>query len=119
LDIRAPPYGGILYITAETRIVGDMKHTRLILYAALISALAGPALASDCYADYKAKQDNPLQLHYGVAEIQGDCSVENAASQLLARLGSDGWQLLNVLAVFDDGGLDQRKDSAGEYFLRY
>jgi hypothetical protein len=38
---------------------------------------------------------------------------------LADRLGDNGWQLLNVLGVFDDAGLDERKDSAGEYFLRF
>lgn len=119
MDIRAPPYGGILYITAETRIVGDMKHTRLILYAALISALAGPALASDCYADYKAKQDNPLRLHYGVAEISGPCTAASAQRQLAQRLGARGWTLLNVVSVFGPEGLAQRRNSAGSNFLRF
>jgi len=77
------------------------------------------AAQAACYADYKAKQDGPLRLHYGVAEVRGDCSVGSAESQLRSRLASDGWQLLNVLGVFDDAGLDGRKDAAGEYFLRY
>ena len=72
-----------------------------------------------CYADYKAKQDNPLRLHYGVIEVRGDCNASNAESQLRSALSRDGWQLLNVVSVFDADGLDQRKDSAGEYFLRY
>jgi len=72
-----------------------------------------------CYADYKAKQDNPLRLHYGVAEVQGDCSVSSAEGQLRGRLANGGWELLNVLGVFDDAGLDERKDSAGDFFLRY
>lgn len=72
-----------------------------------------------CYADYKAKQDDPLRLHYGVTEVQGDCSVGGAERQLRQSLARDGWQLLNVLGVFDDAGLEERKDSAGEYFLRY
>ena len=79
---------------------------------------AGMAQAA-CYADYKAKQDNPLRLHYGVSEISGDCSVGSAERQLRNSLSRDGWQLLNVLGVFDDGGLNERKDAAGEYFLRY
>jgi len=79
---------------------------------------AGMAHAS-CYADYKAKQDNPLRLHYGVVEVRGECSVGSAEDQLRSTLSRDGWQLLNVVSVFDDGGLDQRRDSAGEYFLRY
>ncbi len=72
-----------------------------------------------CYADYKAKQDNPLRLHYGVIEVRGECSASNAENQLRSALSRDGWQLLNVVSVFDDGGLNERRDSAGEYFLRY
>ena len=72
-----------------------------------------------CYADYKAKQDNPLRLHYGVIEVRGDCNASNAESQLRSALSRDGWQLLNVVSVFDADGLDQRRYSAGEYFLRY
>ncbi|WP_342023270.1 hypothetical protein [Jannaschia faecimaris] len=80
--------------------------------------LAGPASAA-CYADYKAKQDNPLQLHYGVIELRPSaCDPQSAADTLRARLG-DGWQLLQVMSVFDDDGLQRRKASAGEYFLRY
>ena len=80
--------------------------------------LAGPVSAA-CYADYKAKQDNPLQLHYGVVEIpQTACDPQTAADQLRMRLG-DGWQLLQVMSVFGDEGLEQRKASAGDYFLRY
>jgi len=81
--------------------------------------LGTTAAQAACYADYKAKQDGPLRLHYGVAEVSGDCTTDSAASQLDGRLGDNGWQLLNVLGVFDDAGLDERKDSAGEYFLRF
>jgi hypothetical protein len=79
---------------------------------------AGMAHAA-CYADYKAKQDGPLRLHYGVAEVRGECNVRSAEDQLRPALANDGWQLLNVLGVFDDDQLEQRRDSAGEYFLRY
>ena len=81
--------------------------------------LSASAAHAACYADYKAKQDNPLRLHYGVVEVRGECNASSAAEQLRSALSRDGWQLLNVVSVFDDGGLDQRKDSAGEYFLRY
>lgn len=84
----------------------------------ILMLTAGVAQAA-CYADYKAKQDNPLRLHYGVTEVRGECSVGSAEQQLRQSLSRDGWQLLNVLGVFDDAGLDGRKDSAGEYFLRY
>ncbi|MCK0168564.1 hypothetical protein MWU52_13445 [Jannaschia sp. S6380] len=88
----------------------------LPLMAALL--LAGPASAA-CYADYKAKRDDPLRLHYGVIEIpEDDCTVAAATAALRARLG-DGWQLLQVQSVFGPEALDERRAGAGEYFLRY
>ncbi|MDP5086338.1 MAG: hypothetical protein NWQ23_13030 [Yoonia sp.] len=93
-----------------------MKHISFSFMALMLSTTLAQAA---CYADYKAKQDDPLRLHYGVAEVRGDCSVSSAERQLRQSLAGDGWQLLNVLGVFDDAGLDERKDSAGEYFLRY
>lgn len=93
-----------------------MKHLLSSIF--VLGLMTGTAHAA-CYADYKAKQDNPLRLHYGVAEVRGDCSVSNAQSQLIDRLATSGWELLNVLSVFDDAQLDEKKDSAGEYFLRF
>ncbi|PWJ17486.1 hypothetical protein [Jannaschia seohaensis] len=92
--------------------------SRLIPLLVLASLAAGAAQAA-CYADYKAKQDNPLRLHYGVMEVpDGACSREAAASVIASRL-RDGWQLLDVVSVFGPEGLDQRRASAGAYFLRY
>lgn len=85
----------------------------------MILMISGSAAHAACYADYKAKQDNPLRLHYGVAEVRGDCSVSSAERQLGDRLARDGWQLLNVLGVFEDAGLEERKESAGDFYLRY
>ncbi|MCV3270179.1 hypothetical protein [Roseobacter sinensis] len=95
-----------------------MKQTALIL--GLIFALALPhgADAAGCYADYKAKQDNPLRLHYGVAEIS-QCSMGAAKTELAARLAARGWTLLNIVSVFDESGLEERKQSAGANFLRF
>ena len=90
-----------------------------ILLSPLALCLWASAAQAACYADYKAKRDDPLRLHYGVAEIDGDCTVDTAQSALQNRLSADDWQLLNVLGVFDDAGLENRKESAGEYFLRY
>lgn len=93
-----------------------MKHILLILTLAFVPAAADAA----CYADYKAKRENPLRLHYGVAEIPGGKCNRRAARQALApRLERAGWSLLNVLSVFDESGLDERKGSAGQHFLRY
>lgn len=97
--------------------VGIMKHVLALL---LLLMLAWPATAqAACYADYKAKQDAPLRLHYGVAEISGACNVRSATQQLQTRLQSAGWTLLNVVSVFDENGLAERKESAGPHFLRY
>ena len=93
-----------------------MKQLSFSFMALILSTSLAQAA---CYADYKAKQDDPLRLHYGVAEVRGDCSVGSAPAPLRDRLAGNGWQLLNVLGVFDDAGLDERKDSAGEFFLRY
>lgn len=92
-----------------------MKHIMLSL--ALCALFAGAAQAA-CYADYKAKQDNPLRLHYGVAQVSG-CSAGAARAELQARLAQQGWTLLQVMGVFGPEGLDQRKDRAGQFFLRF
>jgi hypothetical protein len=93
----------------------------LALAASLLAlALAQPARA-DCYADYKAKQDSPLRLHYGVIQLPGSACGSPAAarSAISARIGKEGWTLLAVLSIFGAEGLAQRKDSAGAYYLRY
>lgn len=93
-----------------------MKH--IVFSLVLTCALSGAA-AAQCFADYKAKQDNPLRLHYGVAQITGACSAQAAAQELGPRLAAQGWTLLQVESVFGPEGLDQRKDSAGPYYLRF
>lgn len=93
--------------------------TRLTLIVAFLLALGGPAAAA-CYADYKAKRDEPLKLHYGVAQVSdGNCNPGAAEGELAPRLASDGWTLLTVLSTFGPEGLEERKASAGAYFLRY
>lgn len=85
--------------------------------AAVMTLAGSPALA-ECYADYKAKQDDPLRLHYGVAQVSA-CDTGTARKELSARLASGGWKLLNVISTFGPEGLNERKASAGEYFLRF
>jgi hypothetical protein len=93
--------------------------------AAFLAPLAFAVMASspawaDCYADYKAKQDNPLRLHYGVAQVSdGACDPNGAARELAPRLADAGWTLLNIMSTFGPEGLDERKASAGDNFLRY
>lgn len=98
-----------------------MKHVPSFLVPVLVIAVLGLPVAAQaaCYADYKAKQDTPLRLHYGVAEISEPCTPASARQQLQSRLAQAGWTLLNVVSVFDETGLAERKDSAGPHFLRY
>ncbi|WP_282078148.1 hypothetical protein [Epibacterium ulvae] len=96
-----------------------MYKTILPIFIVLSIGLSGPAMAANCYADYKAKKDNPLRLHYGVVELRGACSKGSAKSEIAARLSGQGWTLLNVMAVFGPEGLKQRKGNAGRYYLRF
>lgn len=94
---------------------------RIALALAALLATAAPA-AANCFADYKAKNDGgSLRLHYGVAELPDRAcgSKRDAADALAPRLAAQGWTLLNVLSIFGPEGLEQRKDSAGQFFLRY
>lgn len=95
------------------------KIAQIATLAAIISSGALMAHAA-CYVDYKAKRDNPLQLHYGVIELSDDaCASGATAAQISARIAADGWLLLNVLSQFGSEGLEQRRESAGQYYLRY
>ena len=82
--------------------------------------LALPASAQ-CYADYRAKRENPLRLHYGVVQLPDSaCGNTSAAtSYLQPRLQQDGWILLDLLSTFGPDGLESRRERAGQYFLRY
>ena len=94
--------------------------TRIALALAL--SLAVSPAAAECFADYKAKQEGgALKLHYGVAELPDRAcgSKQDAAETLAPRLAAGGWTLLNVLSIFGPDGLAQRKDSAGQFYLRY
>lgn len=88
---------------------------------ALVAALITPgaAQAADCYADYKAKKDAPLRLHYGVINLKNGCDASSAKQEVAGRIGKDGWTLLNVLSVFDASELSGKEDSAGQFYLRY
>jgi hypothetical protein len=91
------------------------------LFLAILFALAGLPASAACYADYKAKRGSPLELQYGVIQLpDGACGNRQRAADVIARrIARDGWQLLNVMSVFGPEGLNQRKDRAGAYFLRY
>jgi hypothetical protein len=88
--------------------------------AVFLALLLAAPVSAECFADYKAKRDAPLRLHYGVARIADQpCDRKSAERELRARLGSEHWQLLNIISTFGPEGLEERKASAGPYFLRY
>ncbi|OED46047.1 hypothetical protein AB838_21650 [Rhodobacteraceae bacterium (ex Bugula neritina AB1)] len=95
------------------------QHLLIPVLAAVLLALSPPAYAADCYADYKAKQDNPLRLHYGVIQLSGTCKKKAARNEIQSRIAPGGWTLLNVLSVFGPEGLQKRKANAGSYYLRF
>lgn len=96
------------------------KLLQTLLLGAALTIGAGAANAQ-CYADYKAKMNNPLRLHYGVIELPNAACRDRAkaAKQIQRRIGVGGWQLLNVMSVFGPEGLASRKDSAGQFYLRF
>ncbi len=97
-----------------------MKRFIYMLAALTAFAIAGSADAA-CYADYKAKRDNPLRLHYGVIELPDAICVDAtlAQAEVETRLFGAKWQLLNILSVFSTDQLESKKESAGEFFLRF
>lgn len=116
-----PPLGlaMLLNIITHQPMIYSMKHTLYSLCTAASLLVATPVFAQDCYADYKAKQDNPLRLHYGVAKVSGTCSTNAARSELASRLNAQGWTLLSIISTFSKDGLAERKQSAGQYYLRF
>ncbi|WP_425098002.1 hypothetical protein [Tropicibacter sp. S64] len=97
-----------------------MKHiAALLLSLGLLAALPAAAQA-ECYVEYKAKQDSPLRLHYGILALPGDCPPANLADQKAAdRLSRNGWVLLNVLGLSTKVPTDAMRSNAGDYYLRY
>jgi hypothetical protein len=94
----------------------DMKQIALTL---TFIALSSP-LYADCYADYKAKMDNPLRLHYGVIRLPDSACLRPAASAAITqRVLSGGWQFLELMSIFDESGLAARRNDAGQYYLRF
>ena len=91
------------------------------LLGVALACTLGLAVQADCYVDYKAKQDDPLKLAYGVSQVSdaacGDRKAERG--ELAPRLAAAGWTLLKIVSNFGADGLDQRKASAGDFYLRY
>lgn len=121
----------LLNSKAGLRQCGVMKHTshtahrlapRALRHMALSAALiAIPTLGhAACYAEYKAKRDNPLKLHYGVAQLSDEaCTAKAASAAMKPRLAADGWILLSIVGLINETEIEGVKANAGDYFLRY
>lgn len=93
---------------------------RLAVTLLLALMLALPARA-ECYVDYKAKRDDPLRLAYGVSQVSDEAcgKPKQAKAELAPRLQADGWTLMKIVSSFGPEGLSERKESAGDFYLRY
>lgn len=102
-----------------------MKHTYLshithVFTLCTFLAFIPAAGHAACYVEYKAKRDNPLKLHYGVAQLDDtECNARAAQRALSPKLASDNWVLLSIVGFVDAEKLDEVKANAGQYFLRY
>lgn len=108
----------LLNIPRCGRRIDTMRHIIPTLAVLALLLPSAPARAAECYADYKAKQEQPLRLHYGVMQVSA-CDAGQARPEVATRLQAAGWTLLNVISVFGPEGLDKRKADAGPYFLRF
>ncbi len=96
-----------------------MKRTLMLTVLLLGMALAGQASAQ-CFADYKAKQDNPLRLQYGIVELPAEAcgSPQAAADYAAAVIARSGWTLLQIESIFDASEFQRRSGHAGAIHRR-
>ena len=96
-----------------------MKHTVAHIVFLLVMAFATQASAA-CYADYKAKQDSPLRLQYGLIELPDTaCGSIGAARRYAAPvIARSGWTLLQIESILSQAQFDTRKANAGAIHLR-
>ncbi|MGY6695386.1 MAG: hypothetical protein ACXIUW_05065 [Roseinatronobacter sp.] len=96
-----------------------MKHRSTLAALVIGLSLAGQASAQ-CYADYKAKQDNPLRLQYGIIELPAQAcnSIERATAHAAPVIAQSGWTLLQVESIFDETEFQRRRANAGAIHLR-
>ncbi len=91
----------------------------LILITTLLLALATQASAQ-CYADYKAKQDDPLRLQYGLIALPDRACGNRAAAEAYARpvVARAGWTLLQIESILTRSQFEARRSDAGAVHTR-
>lgn len=117
-DIRTRNRSVLLNFPRPEVTLLRMRHALLPLILALLLPAAAQA---QCYAEYKAKQDNPLRLHYGILALDSAACPGPAAAQraVAQRLSGTGWTLLNVVGLSQAPPSDQQRANAGDFFLRF
>lgn len=119
LDSITPQVPDIVYLKP---LIHRALMTRTTFHSVILILLTTLPAQAACYADYKAKKDSgQLQLHYGVVQVSdASCrSPDRVEREVRQKIARGGWSLLNVLSVFDESGLEQRKASASDFFLRF
>ena len=96
-----------------------MRHV-LAQGAFLVAMALATQASAQCYADYKAKQDNPLRLQYGLIELPDSaCGSVNAAKRYAAPvIARSGWTLLQIESFLTRAQFDARSANAGAIHLR-
>jgi hypothetical protein len=96
-----------------------MKNSLRLCVLLLGLAIASQASAQ-CYADYKAKQDNPLRLQYGIVEVPQEACASVQAARAYAEpvISRSGWTLLQIESIFDPSEFQRRSANAGAIHLR-
>lgn len=79
-----------------------MKKFMIHIAVILVLGTTATVASAECSAEYKAKRDNPLELYYDVALVDGDCTIASATEQLEQQLEAQGLTLLKVLSVKEE-----------------
>ena len=96
-----------------------MKYVVANIVFLVAVAIASQASAQ-CYADYKAKQDKPLRLQYGLIELPASACGSTAAAERHAApvIERSGWTFLLIDSILTEAEFNARKDDASAVHLR-
>ncbi|TVR46458.1 MAG: hypothetical protein EA386_09970 [Rhodobacteraceae bacterium] len=92
----------------------------LIISALILGVTLAAQASAQCFADYKAKQDNPLRLQYGIVELPADACGSYQAATEYARpvIAQSGWTLLQIESLFDEPEFQRRSANASAIHRR-